>query len=86
MVFSPVRFDLRTARRGTVFLAPQDEGGATLVRPQPRAAVEGGQGEVTLETTITTPTSGAFLEVFLVLHAEGSRTTTTATRARYALE
>jgi len=27
-----------------------------------------------------------FVEVFLALHAEGSRTTTAATRARYALE
>ena len=83
---STVRFDLRSARRGTVFLAPQDDSGATLVRPQPRAAVQRGAGEVTLETTITTPRTGAFVEVFLVLHAEGSRTTTAATRARYALE
>jgi hypothetical protein len=48
--------------------------------------VERGRGEVTLEATITTPASGAFVEVFLALHAEGRKTTTAVTRARYALE
>ncbi len=84
-IVSTVHFDLRSAERGTVFLAPQDENGATLVRPQPRAAVEG-RGEVTLEATITTPTSGTFVEVFLALHAAGRGTTTAVARARYALE
>jgi len=85
-IVSTVRFDLQSADRGTVFLAPQDETGATLLRPQPRAAVKRGQGEVTLEATITTPRTGAFVEVFLALHAEGRRASTAATRARYALE
>jgi tetratricopeptide (TPR) repeat protein len=85
-IVSTVRFDLRSAERGTVFLAPQDEDGTTLVRPQPRAAVQQGHGEVTLEATITTPASGSFVDVFLALHAEGDRTTTAVTRARYALE
>jgi hypothetical protein len=48
--------------------------------------VEHGRGEVTLEATITTPTSGTFVEVFLALHAEGHRTTAAVARARYALE
>ncbi len=81
-----VRFDLRSADRGIVFLAPQDENGTTLVRPQPRAAVERGRGELTLEATITTPASGTVVEVFLALHAGGRGTTTAVTRARYALE
>jgi tetratricopeptide (TPR) repeat protein len=85
-IVSIARFDLRSADRGAVFLAPQDENGTTLVRPQPRAAVERGRGEVTLEATITTPASGSFVEVFLALHAEGDGTTTAVTRVRYALE
>jgi hypothetical protein len=85
-IVSIARFDLRSADRGAVFLAPQDENGTTLVRPQPRAAVERGRGEVTLEATITTPTSGSFVEVFLALHPEGQGSTTAVTRVRYALE
>jgi tetratricopeptide (TPR) repeat protein len=81
-----VRFDLRSADRGTVFLAPQDESGATLVRPQPRADVERGRGEVTLAATITTPARGSSVEIFLALHAGGRRATTAVTRARYTLE
>lgn len=85
-IVSIARFELRSADRGAVFLAPQDENGTTLVRPQPRAAVERGRGEVTLEATITTPASGSFVEVFLALHAEGDGTSTAVTRVRYALE
>ena len=85
-IVSTVRFELRSADRGTVFLAPQDENGNTLVRPQPRAVVERGRGEVTLEATITTPASGSAVEVFVALHARGDRTTTAVTRARYTLE
>jgi hypothetical protein len=81
-----VRFDLRSADRGTVFLAPQGANGAPLLRPQPRAPVKRGQGEVTLEATITTPAAGDSVQIFLALHAQGSRTSTAATRARYALE
>jgi len=81
-----VSFDLWSANRGTVFLAPQDASGGTLVRPQPRASVERGRGEVTLEATITPPASGAFVQVFLALHAEGERTSTAVARVRYALE
>lgn len=85
-ILSIARFDLQSADRGAVFLAPQDERGTTLVRPQPRAAVERGRGEVALEATITTPASGSFVEVFLALHAEGGTTTTAVARVRYALE
>ncbi len=85
-IVSTVRFDLRSAERGIVLLMPQDESGTTLARPQPRASVERGRGEVTLEATIITPASGAFVEIFLALHAEGRKATTAVTRARYALE
>jgi tetratricopeptide (TPR) repeat protein len=85
-IVATVRFGLQSADRGTVFLAPQDESGNTLVRPQPRAVVERGRGEVTLEATITTPASGTSVFVFVALHARGGRTTTAVARARYALE
>jgi tetratricopeptide (TPR) repeat protein len=85
-IASTVRFELWSADRGTVFLAPQDETGSTLVRPQPRATVKRGPGEVTLEATITAPETGAFVEVFVALHGEGHEATTAVTRARYALE
>jgi hypothetical protein len=86
LVACTVRFELGTSARGTVFLAPQDESGHTLVRPQPRARVERGKGEVTLRALITTPTRGSAVDVFLTLHAEGHRSTTAVARARYVLE
>jgi Flp pilus assembly protein TadD len=80
------RFGLATAERGAVLLVPQDEGGTPLLRPQPRATVRRGTGEVTLEARVTTPAAGAHLDVFLVLHPEGQRTSTAGARARFALE
>jgi tetratricopeptide (TPR) repeat protein len=86
LVVCTIRFELGTAARGAVFLAPQDESGHTLLRPQPRARVERGRGEVTLRALITTPTTGSAVDVFLALHAQGHRSTAAVTRARYALE
>jgi tetratricopeptide (TPR) repeat protein len=86
LVACTVRFELGTAERGTVFLAPQDQTGHTLLRPQPRVRVERGRGEITLRALMTTPTTGSAVELFLALHAEGHRSTTVVTRARYALE
>jgi Flp pilus assembly protein TadD len=81
-----LRFGLATAKRGTVLLVPQDEDGTPLLRPQPRATVGRGTGEVTLEARVTAPATGAHLDVFLVLHPEGRRSSTAGARARFALE
>lgn len=81
-----VRFDLGSAETGIVLLAPQDAAGTPLVRPQPRATVRRGRGEVTLEAIITPPPAGDFVDVFLALHAGGRRNSTAVTRARFALE